>query len=156
MFSPFSKTKKKKIKVTEEEAPIDKTAFEQYLDNEIEEEEFFDQEYEGQLAVDVFQNNGDIVIKSTIAGVKPENLDITVNSDMVTIKGKRKEEEVIDEDNYYYKECYWGGFSRSVILPEEIKADKVKAFIKNGVLTVVLPKLKGPATSKIEVEEIDE
>lgn len=152
----FSKSKKPKVEVINEDELMPKSAFEQYLDNEIDEEEFFDQEFEGQLAVDVYQNNGDIVIKSTIAGVKPENLDITVNSDMVTIKGRRELEEEINEDNYYYKECYWGGFSRSIILPEEIRPDNVKAEIKNGVLTITMPKLKGKSTAKVKVKEIEE
>jgi len=151
----FSKGKKPNIEV-KEDGPVEKNVFEQYLDNEIDEEEFFDQELEGQLAVDVYQNNGDIVIKSTIAGVKPENLDITVYSDMVTIKGRRELEEEINEDNYYYKECYWGGFSRSIILPEEIKPDNVKAEIRNGVLTITMPKLKGKSTAKVKVKEIEE
>jgi HSP20 family protein len=152
----FSKEKKPKIEVIDQETTVPKTAFDQYLDNEIDEEQFFDQEFEGQLAVDVFQTNGDIIIKSTIAGVKPDNLDITVNSDMVTIKGKREQEEEVKEDDYYYKECYWGGFSRSIILPEEIKTDKVKAQIKNGVLTITMPKLKGRSTAKVKVKEIED
>lgn len=152
----FSKSKKPKVEVINEDELMPKSAFEQYLDNEINEEDFFDQEFEGQLAVDVYQTNGDIIIKSTIAGVKPENLDITVNSDMVTIKGKRELEEIVDEDNYYYKECYWGGFSRSIILPEEIRPDKVNAQIKNGVLTITMPKLKGRSTAKVKVREIEE
>ena len=152
----FSKTKKPKVEVINEDEFMPKSAFEQYLDNEIDEEEFFDQEYEGQLAVDVYQSNGDIIVKSTIAGVKPENLDITVNSDMVTIKGTRAQDDEVSEDNFYYKECYWGGFSRSVILPEEIKPDKAKAEIQNGVLTITMPKLKGKSTAKVQVKEIED
>src|SRR4030042_2152976 len=77
---------------------------------------------EGQLTIDVYQTDNDIVIKSTIAGVKPEDLDVSINNDMVTIRGDRKSEEKVETENYYYQECYWGTFSRSVILPVEVLA----------------------------------
>ncbi|MGB5018903.1 MAG: Hsp20/alpha crystallin family protein, partial [Candidatus Moraniibacteriota bacterium] len=90
---------------------------------------------EGQLTIDVYQTESDIVIKSTIAGVKPEDLDVTINNDMVTVKGDRKNEEVVENGNYYYQECYWGSFSRSVLLPVDVIPDKVDASLKNGILT---------------------
>ncbi len=109
---------------------------------ETQDEPWIDENYEeGQLSVDVFQTKEAIVIKSTIAGVKPEDIDISINNDMVTIRGKREFEHQVNEDDYFYQECYWGGFSRSIILPVEIKADRVEASLKNGVLTVTLPKV---------------
>lgn len=108
-------------------------------------------ESEGQLTIDVYQTNDDIVIKSTIAGVKPENLDVNINNDMVTIRGERQQDEEIPGDNYYYQECYWGPFSRSVILPVEIIADKAEATMKNGILTLRLPKADTTKTRKIQV-----
>ncbi len=108
-------------------------------------------ESEGQLTIDVYQTNDDIVIKSTIAGVKPENLDVNINNDMVTIRGERQQDEEISSDNYYYQECYWGPFSRSVILPVEIVADKAEATMKNGILTLKLPKADTTKTRKIQV-----
>lgn len=110
--------------------------------------------YEGQLAIDVFQTEEEIVIKSTIAGVKPEDVDITIDNDMITIKGERKTEEKISKDNYFYQECYWGSFSRSVILPCEIETDKIAAEIKNGVLTVHLPKVNKTKTRKVTVKAV--
>ncbi len=112
-------------------------------------------EYEGQLAVDVFQNKNNIIIKSTIAGAKPEDIEVSVNNDMVTIRGKREMEEKVKEDDYFYKECYWGGFSRSIILPTAVDADKVSAEMKNGVLTIVLPKIN-TKSSKVKIKQIDE
>ncbi|MFW0838033.1 MAG: Hsp20 family protein [Candidatus Komeilibacteria bacterium] len=97
-------------------------------------------DYEGQLSVDVYDEGDNIVIKSTIAGVRPEDIDISINNEMITIKGKREQNEHISDDNYYYQECYWGGFSRSIILPVEIQPDKVDASIHNGVLKISLPK----------------
>lgn len=106
---------------------------------------------EGQLTIDVYQTETEIVIKSTIAGVKPEDLDVTINNDMVTIKGERKNEEVVENGNYYYQECYWGGFSRSVLLPVDIIPEKADASLKNGILTIRLPKADTTKIKKIQV-----
>lgn len=106
---------------------------------------------EGQLTIDVYQTESDIVIKSTIAGVKPEDLDVAINNDMVIIKGERKNEEQVPEESYYYQECYWGKFSRSVILPVDVLAEKIEASMKNGILTVRLPKADINKTKKIQV-----
>lgn len=106
---------------------------------------------EGQLTIDVYQTETDVVIKSTIAGVKPEDLDVGINNDMITIKGERKNEEVVEGENYYYQECYWGSFSRSVVLPVDVIADKAEASLKNGILTVRLPKADTTKAKKIQV-----
>lgn len=119
------------------------------LSQEIEEEPEVDSE--GQLTIDVYQTDRDIVIKSTIAGVRPEDLDVDINSEMVTIKGKRTQDEEIDSENYYYQECYWGPFSRSIILPVEIVTEKAEASMKNGILTIKLPKLEVAKTRKLQV-----
>lgn len=115
------------------------------------EEEFYD-EGEGQLTIDVYQNPDEIVLESPIAGVKPEDLDISITSESVTIKGQRQKERRIKDEDYFYQECYWGKFSRSVILPQEVDAEKAEAFIKNGVLTVKLPKLNRQRSKKIKVQ----
>lgn len=106
---------------------------------------------EGQLTIDVYQTENDVVIKSTIAGVKPEDLDVAINNDMITIRGERKNEEIVENDNYYYQECYWGSFSRSVVLPVDVIADKIEASLKNGILTIRLPKADTTKTKKIQV-----
>lgn len=114
-------------------------------------------ESEGKLTIDVFQTPRDIVIKSTVAGVKPEDLDIALTSDMVTIRGKRDADENVHHDNYFYRECYWGPFSRSIILPIDVESEKAVAVIKNGILTIRLPKFeKNSKTKKIEVINKDE
>jgi HSP20 family protein len=109
-------------------------------------------DYEGQLTIDVYQTDEDIIIKSTIAGVTPEDIDITIDNDMVIIKGERKNCTKAKEEDYYYQECYWGSFSRSVILPCDIEADKIQAELKNGILTVTLPKAHKSKTKKISVK----
>lgn len=108
-------------------------------------------DHEGQLTIDVYQTDNDVVIKSTIAGVKPEDLDVSINNDMLTIRGERKSEEQVSEESYYYQECYWGSFSRSVILPVDVIADKIEASMKNGILTVRMPKAANNRAKKIQV-----
>jgi HSP20 family protein len=115
------------------------------------EEESFTGDAEGQLTIDVYQTDNEIVIKSTIAGVKPEDLDVSINNDMVTIKGERKNEEIVNGESYYYQECYWGGFSRSIVLPVDIISDKAEASLKNGILTIRLPKADTTKTKRIQV-----
>ncbi len=106
---------------------------------------------EGQLTVDVYQTEYDIVIKSTIAGVTVDDMDIAITNDMVTIKGKRNPDEEVDAESYYYQELYWGPFSRSVILPEDIDVEKATASMKNGVLTLRLPKLAKSRMKKVKI-----
>lgn len=113
-------------------------------------------DYEGQLAVDVYQTKTAIVIRAAIAGVQADDIDISVNNDMVTIKGMRHVDDDVDTDAYLYQECYWGGFSRTIILPVEVKADKVTATLKNGILRVTLPKNERPAAEPITVVDQDE
>ena len=108
-------------------------------------------ETEGELVLDVYQTEKEIVIKSTLAGVRPENIDITITNDMLSIKGVRERDEIVRPEDYYYQECYWGAFSRSVILPIEVEADQIQATLKNGILTVRLPKSEKIKTKKIEV-----
>ncbi|MCL5436055.1 MAG: Hsp20/alpha crystallin family protein [Patescibacteria group bacterium] len=108
-------------------------------------------EYEGQLTLDVYQTKDNVMIKSTIAGVKPENLDITIANDMVTIRGERKKDEEVKPEDYFYQECYWGPFSRSIILPVDIDVEGVNAELKDGILTVTLPKAAKAKTKKIRV-----
>ena len=106
---------------------------------------------EGQLSVDVYQTNDVIIVKSAVAGVAPEDIDISITNDMITIRGSRAQSEIIPEEDYMYQECYWGTFSRSIILPVDIDADNAKAYIKNGVLTIKLPKLDRVKTKKIKI-----
>lgn len=108
-------------------------------------------EVEGQLTVDVFQNPSEIVIKSTIAGVTIDDLDISITNDMVTIRGERKKDEDVPAEDYFYQECYWGAFSRSIILPVDIEAEKAVAVFKNGILTIRLPKIEKIRTRKIKI-----
>jgi HSP20 family protein len=109
-------------------------------------------DYEGQLNIDMFQTKDNVIIKSTIAGVRPEDIDITVANDMVNIKGTRRKEETIATDDYFYQECYWGNFSRSVIVPVDIDSENIEADLKDGILTVIIPKAAKAKTKKVKVK----
>lgn len=122
-------------------------------ENPKQEKDWLNENYEGQLSVDVYGNADEIVVISTIAGVKPQDVDISINNDMLTIRGQRSQEKEENIDDYYYQECYWGGFSRSIILPVEVESDKVNANLKNGVLTVRLPRAKKQKSISIRVKE---
>ncbi|MBI4158301.1 MAG: Hsp20/alpha crystallin family protein [Candidatus Yanofskybacteria bacterium] len=108
-------------------------------------------DYDGQLTVDIYQTEDDIVVQSTIAGVDQNDIDIAVTNDMVTIKGKRAVPEKIRSSDYYYQELFWGPFSRSIILPEDVDSNNAKASMKNGLLTIRLPKLAKTRTKKIKI-----
>lgn len=109
-------------------------------------------EDEGELTVDIYDKGDTIVIQSTVAGVKPEDLDVSITNDSVTIRGRRERHEEVREDNYYYKELFWGTFSRSVILPEEIDDDAAEASLKHGLLTIRLPKKRRGVVQKLKVK----
>jgi HSP20 family protein len=108
-------------------------------------------EEEGELTIDVYQTPDMIIVKSMIAGVRPEDLDISITRDMITIRGKREEEKVASEDDYFVRELYWGSFSRTISLPEEIDVDEAEAIEKHGLLILKLPRLDKKRQSKLKV-----
>lgn len=155
---PVIKTKKNK---TTKEMPIEKDTFNKKetpmgkkgkISPPKKDSEDWLAESEGQLTIDVYQTPNEIVIKSTIAGVSPEDIDISITNDMITIKGRRQKDEEVKEEDYYYQECYWGPFSRSVILPVDVEVDRADASMKNGILTIRLPKVEKVKTKKITIK----
>lgn len=123
------------------------------LTHTVGDDDFTMQEAEGQLAIDVYQTPDEIIVESTIAGVKGDNIDVDVTSERVTIRGERSREETIQQSDYYYQECFWGKFSRSIILPQEIDPDRATSALRNGVLTIHLPKLHRDRARKVKVKE---
>ncbi|OGM93327.1 hypothetical protein A2333_02325 [Candidatus Wolfebacteria bacterium RIFOXYB2_FULL_49_7] len=117
---------------------------------ETESEDVFD-EGEGQLAIDVYQSGNDIIVEAPVAGVGIDDLDLEISPESVAIRGKREQHEHIEEGDFLYQECYWGKFSRSIILPQEINPDHATATFKNGVLRIVLPKVNKQKTKKVKV-----
>lgn len=114
--------------------------------------EWLNVEEEGQLTVDVFQADNEIIIQSTVAGVRPDDLDVQITRDMVTIRGKREQAREVSRDDYFYQELYWGSFLRSILLPSEVDVDESEATLKNGFLTVRLPKLDRNRSERLRVK----
>lgn len=126
---------------------------------EAEEEESSEEtadEHEGQLTVDVYQTPTHIVVQAPMAGVKAEDVDVSINNDMITIRGRRQQKNEVSGDNYYYREVFWGPFSRSVLMPSEVDSNRTEASFKNGLLTVKMAKVNtdGVRQVKIETKEI--
>lgn len=120
---------------------------------EREEDEFsIEEEAEGQLTVDVYQDKDNIIVQSTVAGVAPEDLEVNITNESVTVRGKRERMERIEDKDYFYQECFWGRFSRSIILPIEVNPEESTAVLKNGVLTITMPKMSKRRAKKLKIK----
>ncbi|MEN9649658.1 MAG: hypothetical protein RL094_625 [Candidatus Parcubacteria bacterium] len=109
---------------------------------------------EGQLAVDVHQTPDDIVVRTMIPGVKKEDIDIAVSRDSITIKGKRMNEREAKEEDYFYRELYWGAFSRTIQLPHEVDIEGAEATENQGLLTIKLPRIDKDRQTKLRVRSL--
>ncbi len=107
---------------------------------------------EGQLPVDVHQTGGDIIIRAFVAGVRPDELNISISRDMVEIQGSRMEREQVAGPDYFTRELFWGSFSRAILLPEEVDVENSSASAKDGLLTIILPKLDKAKQTKLRVK----
>ncbi len=114
--------------------------------------EWTEPEEHEELSIDVYQTENYVVIKALIAGVVPNNLDIALTRDMVTIKGTREDEKESTEDGYFQRELYWGSFSRTILLPEEVDVEAAEATEKHGVLMIRLPKVNKSKQTKLKVK----
>jgi HSP20 family molecular chaperone IbpA len=111
-----------------------------------------EEEPEGQLPVDMYQTPGEIVVRTFIAGVRPEEINLSISRDMVVIEGSRAERESVDESAYVNRELFWGNFSRTILLPQEIDVENSSATAKDGLLTLILPKLDKARQTKLRVK----
>lgn len=111
-----------------------------------------EEEQEGELAVDVHQTPTHIIIKAMIAGVRPEDLDISITRDMVTIRGKRERHVEGGSGDFFFQELYWGSFARTIVLPQEIEIEEAEASEKHGLLMIRLPKLDKGRQAKLKVK----
>jgi HSP20 family molecular chaperone IbpA len=107
---------------------------------------------EGELPVDMYQTRDAIIIRALVAGVNPEDLDIAITRDMVTLKGERTENQEAPDEDYYHRELFWGSFSRTILLPEEIIIDEAEAKEKHGLLEIILPKLDKERSARLTVK----
>jgi HSP20 family protein len=103
-------------------------------------------------AVDVFDTQDAVVLKAELAGMKPDDIQIEVEDNVLTIKGERKFEEKVDEERYYRVERRFGAFQRSLALPQGVKADQIEAAYDEGILTVTVPKAEQEKPKRIEVQ----
>ena len=106
---------------------------------------------DGELPVDMYQTDEMIVIRALVAGVSPTELEISITRDMVTIRGIREEYQETHDDNYFHRELFWGSFSRTILLPEEVAIDEAEAQEKHGLLEIKLPKLDKHRTTQLKV-----
>ncbi len=111
-----------------------------------------EEESEGQLPVDVYQTASEIVIRTFIAGVRADEINLSISRDMVVIEGARAEREIIAESEYFIRELFWGTFSRTILLPQEVDVDNSSANAKDGLLTLILPKLDKAKQTKLRVK----
>ncbi len=139
---------------TKSQAPYERTLKvkeEDPFSHTYEEEE---EEEDGELPIDVYQTDSEIIIQSFTAGVRPDDLQISITRDSVTIKGQRQSSQNIDDDEYYLRELYWGSFSRTVELPAEVEPEEAEAVEKHGLIIIKLPKIDKQKRASIRVKSI--
>jgi HSP20 family protein len=107
---------------------------------------------EGQLPVDVHQAGGDIIVRAFVAGVRPDELNISISRDMVEIEGSRMEREQVASADYFTRELFWGSFTRTILLPQEVDVEAASASAKDGLLTIILPRLDKAKQTKLRVK----
>ena len=111
-----------------------------------------EEQRDGELPIDMYQTPDAIIIRALVAGVSPEDLDIAITRDMVTLKGERQETQEAPDEDYYHRELFWGSFSRTILLPEEIIIDEAEAKEKHGLLEITLPKLDKERSARLTVK----
>lgn len=107
---------------------------------------------EGELPIDMYRTGDNIVIRALVAGVNPDHLDIAITRDMVTIRGGRDEDQEAADEDYQFRELYWGNFSRTIVLPEEVIIDQATAKERHGMLIITLPKVDKDRSTKLKVK----
>lgn len=115
------------------------------------EDENWEDDVPGQLAVDVYETKEKLYVKARTAGVNKDDLDVSISDNTLTIRGTLSSGEEVDTENYHIQECYWGEFSRTITLPVPVKEDEVEAVLKDGVLTIGFSKLKQDTVKKIQI-----
>jgi HSP20 family protein len=106
----------------------------------------------GQLSLDIYHTDKEIVILAPIAGVTKEDVSISVTDDVLVIKGERDQKEPVPEENYYTKECFWGNFARSIVLPLEADSKQIEASFEKNVLEIRIPKTEKEHTKIIKIK----
>jgi HSP20 family protein len=136
------------------EAPLTRPTKARHISLDEDMEEVDPDMEEGELSVDVYQTPSEIIIEAMVAGVKPEDLHLSITRDMVTIKGRRDGNTQVTHDDYFYKELYWGTFTRTILLPHEVEIEEAEAVEKHGLLIIRLPKVDKARQTKLKVKSI--
>lgn len=110
------------------------------------------EEFLGQLAVDVYETDDRLIVKARTAGVNKEDLDVSISDGILTISGTLSSGDDTDATHWHIQECYWGEFSRTLALPVSVKEDEVDAVLKDGVLTIGFNKIKQEQAKKIQIQ----
>jgi HSP20 family molecular chaperone IbpA len=136
------------------ELPMQSKKFNISSDRNVEDEKELkvEEDLDAELTVDLYQTPSDIIVQTMVAGVVPDNLNIIITRDTITIKGKREENQSINSENYFVQELYWGSFSRTISLPEEIDPEEAEAIEKHGLLIIKLPKIDKNKTTKLKIK----
>jgi HSP20 family protein len=113
---------------------------------------FEDTEVPGQLAVDVYQTDEAITVVAPVPGVSKNDIELSIVENTLTVQGKRHADKQIKNSDYFVQECYWGEFSRSIILPVQIKEEEAEAELKDGMLTITIPKAAQEKVKKITIK----
>ena len=111
------------------------------------------EENEAEMAIDMYQTKDDIVVLAMPAGVSPDDVTISIHNEVLKISAKRKEPEKVNETNYLSHELYWGTFSRTIILPQEVDADKTETVYKDGLLILRMPKIDRTKIKNLKVNQ---
>lgn len=141
------------ISVNDREDDDDTTVNRTIVSND---DDWFEKEAEeiGELAIDVYEKPSEIVVQAMIAGVRPENINIDISRQSITIEGKRERMSETTGEDYHVKELYWGSFARTISLPAEVDPDGAEAFEKHGLLTIKLPRIDKDRTQKVKIRTI--
>jgi HSP20 family molecular chaperone IbpA len=142
--SPIASIKKTNISIKESSESKEKDSGESKWEEEV----------DAELTVDVYQTPSEIIVQTMVAGVQPDNLSISITRDMITIKGKREENQSIEKENFFVQELYWGSFSRTISLPEEVNPEEAEAVERHGLLIIKLPKLDKNKETKLKIKSI--
>ncbi|MFH1430414.1 MAG: Hsp20/alpha crystallin family protein [Candidatus Uhrbacteria bacterium] len=142
------------FKTATKEFPATVTAQDEHAIPLLQPDKWIEEASEGELTVDVYETANAFVVQTTVSGVRPDELSLSVHSDLLTIRGVRTPEPHNEERTYLVEECFWGRFSRSILLPEPIDVSRANSTLRAGVLTITLPKLASQTI--IGIEEMTE
>ncbi|MEK7606259.1 MAG: Hsp20/alpha crystallin family protein [Patescibacteria group bacterium] len=113
-----------------------------------------EKELDAELAIDMIQTPSEVIIRTMVAGVNPEELEVSISQEMVVLKGSRRQVYETEEKDFFHKELYWGSFSRTILLPVEVRSEEAIAELKHGLLTIRLPKIDKQRQTRLRIKTI--